>query len=75
MARPQKTPLRVLTAAERAALVAVARAGSERADRVARARVLLAVADGTSFVAAARCVAETYGALAAPVQPESAGAT
>jgi transposase len=56
MARPQKTPLRVLTATEREALMAVARAGSERADRVARARVLLAVADGATFTAAARLV-------------------
>ena len=54
MARPQKTPLRALTPAEREALVAVARAGSERADRVARARALLAVADGASFAAAAQ---------------------
>ena len=54
MPHPQKVPLRPLTPAERRALEAVARAGSERADRVARAKALLAVADGASFTAAAR---------------------
>ncbi len=61
MARSQKEPLRPLTAAERDGLEQVARAGSERADRVARARALLAVADGRSFTAAARAAGRRSG--------------
>ena len=61
MARPQKEPLRPLTAGERAALEQVARAPSDRADRVARARALLAVADGASFAAAARAAGRRAG--------------
>ena len=53
MARPQKEPLRSLTVAELHALRRVARAGSKRADRVARAKALLAVAGGTRFTEAA----------------------
>jgi hypothetical protein len=53
MARHPNDPLRPLTAAERASLVRTSRAGSERADRVARAKALLAVADGASYTAAA----------------------
>jgi transposase len=52
--RRQKEPLRPLTAEERGALERVSRAGSERADRVARARMLLAVAAGARLVDAAR---------------------
>jgi len=44
----------VLSAAERAALERLSRSGSERADRVRRAQAILAVAEGQSFVAAAR---------------------
>jgi transposase len=54
MAGPQKDPLRPLTADERGELERVRRAGSERADRVAHAKALLAVADGASFTDAAR---------------------
>ena len=50
----QKDPLRPLTAAERSGLEQITRAGSERADRVARAKALLAVADGQRFTEAAR---------------------
>jgi hypothetical protein len=57
----QKEPLRRLTAAERRALEAIARAGSERADRVARAKALLAVAGGTRFTDAARAVGRRSG--------------
>ena len=39
----------------------LARAGSERADRVARARALLAVADGQRFTAAARSAGRRSG--------------
>jgi transposase len=61
MARPQKEPLRPLTADERAALEQVARAPSDRADRVARAKAVLAVADGASFAAAARAAGRRAG--------------
>lgn len=54
MTRRQKDPLRPLTADERAELERVSRAGSERADRVAHAKALLAVADGARLVDAAR---------------------
>ena len=57
----QKEPLRSLTAAERSALEQVARAGSERADRVARAKALLAVADGQRFTDAARLAGRRSG--------------
>lgn len=54
MTSRQKDPLRRLTGNERGELERVSRAGSERADRVAHAKVLLAVADGASFTAAAQ---------------------
>ena len=54
MGRRQKESLRPLTAEERSALERVSRAGSERADRVARAKALLAVAEGVRFDDAAR---------------------
>jgi hypothetical protein len=53
MSRRQNEPLRPLTPQERATLEQVARAHSERADRVARATALLAVADGATYTAAA----------------------
>jgi hypothetical protein len=59
--QPQKEPLRSVTAAERRALEEIARAGSERADRVARAKVLLAVADGQRFTVAARAAGRQSG--------------
>jgi transposase len=61
MVRPQKAPLRVLTESERTTLEQVARAGAERADRVARAKELLAVADGASFADAARAAGRRSG--------------
>lgn len=54
MARGRKVVLRPVTAAERETLEQITRARSERADRVARAKALLAVADGASFTAAAQ---------------------
>jgi transposase len=54
MPTPQKAPLRVVTAAERVALERVAKARSERRDRVQRATAVLAVAAGQPFAAAAR---------------------
>ena len=61
MARRQREPLRGLTAAERTGLERIARMGSERADRVARARALLTVADGGRFTDAARAVGRRSG--------------
>ena len=61
MPRPQKAPLRPLTAHERATLEQVARSGAERADRVGRAKALLAVADGATFAAAARAAGRRSG--------------
>jgi hypothetical protein len=59
--RPPRVPLRPLTATERATLEQLRRASSERADRVARATMLLAVADGASFTAAAQGVGRRSG--------------
>jgi hypothetical protein len=61
IARRQKDPLRALTPDERAALERTARAGSERADRAARAKALLAVADGARFTDAARAAGRRSG--------------
>lgn len=54
MSRRRKDPLRALTADERSVLEQIARAYNEPASHVARAKALLAVADGQSYVAAAR---------------------
>lgn len=56
MARRQKDPLRTLTAEEQAWLQRISRAQSEPASHVLRAKLLLAVAAGASFAAAARAV-------------------
>lgn len=56
MGRPPKEPLREVTEEERSGLEQIARAASERADRVARAKILLTVAEGNSFTGAARSV-------------------
>jgi transposase len=61
MARRQQTPLRPLTGEERAALEQLARTHAERADRVARAKALLAVAAGAPFTVAARAAARRSG--------------
>lgn len=61
MAAAQRTPLRTLTEAARRVLGDIARASSERADRVARAKALLAVADGATFAAAARAAGRRAG--------------
>jgi len=61
MARPQKAPLRPLTQEECTALEHLARAASEPADSVARAKVLLAVADGARFTDAARAAGRRAG--------------
>jgi transposase len=61
MVRPQNAPLRALTAHERTTLEQVARSGAERADRVARAKELLAVADGARFTEAAQAAGRRSG--------------
>jgi transposase len=54
MSRRQKEPLRALSAQERAELTWLSRSRSAPAAWVARATALLAVADGQSYLAAAR---------------------
>jgi transposase len=54
MSRRQKDPLRALSTAERAELTRLSRSQSAPAAWVARATALLAVADGQSYLAAAR---------------------
>ena len=61
MTRRQKDPLRPLTPEERAALEQLSRARSEPASHVARARLVLAVAAGASYSAAARGVGRRSG--------------
>ena len=61
MARRQKDPLRPLTTDERTELERVSRADSERADRVAHAKALLAVADGAGLDDAARAAGRRSG--------------
>lgn len=61
MVRRQGAPLRAVTAEERAGLEQIVRAGGERADCVARAKALLAVAAGATFVAAARAAGRRSG--------------
>lgn len=54
MTRRQKDPLRPLTADEQDVLCQISRARSEPASHVARAKILLAVAAGHTYTAAAR---------------------
>jgi homeodomain-containing protein len=61
MPQRQKHPLRALTVEERRELERVARAHSERAARGARAKQLLAVADGARFTDAARAAGRRSG--------------
>jgi transposase len=61
MAQRRRIRLRPITAEERAELGRVARAGAMAADRVARAKALLAVADGALFVEAARAAGRRSG--------------
>ncbi|MBI4494725.1 MAG: helix-turn-helix domain-containing protein [Chloroflexi bacterium] len=67
MAQRRRIRLRSLTTDERAELARVARAGSERAERVARAKALLAVADGAAFTEAARAAGRRAGDAVAQV--------
>ena len=61
MARRQQAPLRALSPTEHRTLEQVARARSEPAERVIRAKLLLAVADGAPFTVAARSVGRGSG--------------
>jgi transposase len=61
MSRRQKDPLRPLSEAERASLSRLSRSQSAPAAQVARARALLAVAEGQSYTAAAQLVGREVG--------------
>src|SRR3954468_20900289 len=56
MSRRQKAPLRTLSEAERISLSRLSRSQSAPTAQVARARALLAVAEGQSYTAAAQLV-------------------
>jgi transposase len=61
MTRRQKDPLRELTPQERCWLVRVSRSHAEPAAHVARAKALLAVADGHSYTEAAKAAGRRSG--------------
>ena len=61
MSRRRKDPLRVLSDGERTALSRLSRSRSAPAAQVARARALLAVAEGQSYTMAARLVGRRTG--------------
>lgn len=61
MTRRQKDPPRALTEEERGALEQLSRARGEPASHVARAQLILAVAAGRSYTAAARSVGRRSG--------------
>lgn len=78
MSRRRKDPMRALTEGERASLEQVGRATSAPVALVARARALLAVADGCSYTEAARRVGrrsgDAVGALVARFNREGTAA-
>ena len=61
MSRRQKDPLRALTHEERTQLEKLSRSRTEPASHVDRAKALLAVADGSTFVDAARAAGRRSG--------------
>lgn len=61
MARPPNHPLRALSEQERECLVTISRSFNEPAAHVARAKALLAVADGSCFTEAARLAGRRSG--------------
>ena len=61
MSRRQKDPLRPLRDTERVSLARLSRSASAPAAQVARARALLAVAEGQSYTAAAQLVGRCTG--------------
>jgi transposase len=78
MSRRRKDPLRALTDSERSSLEELGRATSAPAGVVARARALVAVAEGCSYTEAARRVGrrsgDAIGALVARVNREGPAA-
>jgi len=73
MSRQPTDPLRTLTDGERAGLEQISRAPSAPAALVLRAQVLLAVADGSSYTAAARRVGRRSGLDPVWWRPEDLG--
>src|SRR5258708_34919411 len=67
MPRPAQQPLRDLTDAERAYLVTLGRATSERVDVRQRAVAVLAVAEGQSYTVAARRAGYAGGGALSPL--------
>jgi transposase len=61
MTRRQKDPLRALTEEERKLLIRVSRSHAEPAAHVARAKALLAVAEGKSYTEAAKAAGRRSG--------------
>lgn len=61
MTRRQRDPLRPLTVEEREYLVRISRARAEPASQVARAKALLAVAEGRTYTEAARLAGRKSG--------------
>ena len=61
MSRQQKDPLRLLRDTERVSLARLSRSAGAPAAQVARARALLAVAEGLSYTAAAQLVGRHTG--------------
>src|SRR6478609_2059263 len=61
MSRQPRDPLRSLQDTERVSLVRLSRSASAPAAQVARARALLAVAEGVSYTAAAQLVGRHTG--------------
>ena len=61
MTRHQVDPLRALTDEEQEVLTHISRSGSEPAGHVARAKALLAVADGKRYTEAARAAGRRSG--------------
>jgi len=61
MTRHKIDPLRTLTGAERDVLTQISRSASEPASHVARAKALLAVADGLNYQAAAQAAGRRAG--------------
>lgn len=67
MGKPQKNPLRPVTEEEKEVLKQVSRGQREPASHVARAKALLAVAEGRSFTAAAKAAGRRSGDAVAQV--------
>jgi hypothetical protein len=75
MSRRQKDPLRALSGEERAELMRLSHSQSTPAAQVARTTALLAVADGQSYLAAARQVQPALRTLKATVGTTAATVT